>query len=134
MNQSLSYEIPGVMAAALATGLFVSLCTIQKPDATFGPSGAPSNTYVDVAGLVNIACMTAVPSDARIQATEAKDLEEIQAKGFRHVTLNGYYANVLTGWRDGWRAIVDGVAYDIIGAESDSQNTQTRIMAQLVTV
>ena len=134
MNQNFSNEIGQVMVEALDTGLFVSLCTIQQPDGNLGPSGAPSNTFVDIVGLINIPCMDAVPSETRIQATEVKDLAEILSKGLRHVALNGYYPQIIPGVGLGWRAAVDGTIYDLLGAEPDSQGTQTRLHLQLVSV
>jgi hypothetical protein len=137
MNQSIIQRaIAGVMPAAVATGLFVSLATFQMPDGNFGPSGAPSNGYVNVAGLVNIPCMDAVPSTARVQATEVKDLEDIMSKGLRHMLLNGYYPEATPDGQipSSWRAIVDGTTYDILGVEHDSQQQMTRMELELVTL
>lgn len=134
MNQSIVYELAAVMPAAVATGLFVSLATFQQPDGNFGPSGAPSGVYIDVVGLVAIPCMDSVLSDASIQATEVKGLQDIMSQGLRHMLLNGYYPEATP---DGqipsyWRAIVDGVTYDILGVEHDSQQQMTRLELQLV--
>lgn len=134
MNQSLSYEIDAVMPMAVETGLFVSSCTFQAPDGLFGASGAPSGVYVDVAGLVGIACMDAPEAVPTITAGEQKTLQEIQAGQLRHVLLDDYYPTAVTGWPDGWRAVVDGVDYDVLGVEVDSQRTQTRVKLQLVTL
>jgi len=134
MNQSLSYEVAGVMPLALATGLFVSLCTLQSPSTSINPDGTPVNSYSNVSGLVDIPCMDAVLSDAAIQATESKTLQEILAKTFRHVLLNGYYPTVLDGVGAGWQAVVDGVAYDLLGAEPDSQSQMIRLKLQIATV
>ena len=132
--------IARVMPAAIASGLLVSLCTIQKPAGTYNPGGSPTGDYANVAGLINIPCMDAVESQGSIQATEVQALAEIQSKGIRHVFLSGYYpdiisaATVVTGVGAGWRAVVDGIAYDLLGAEPDSQSTQTRLHLQLVSV
>lgn len=135
MNQSLIQRgIAGVMPQALATGLFVSLCTIQSPDGTINPDGTPGEGFVDVAGLVNIKCMDAVPSDARIQATEKKTLQEILSAQYRHVLLGGYFPSILAGVGQGWRAVVDGIDYDLLGAEPDSQGQMIRLQLQLATV
>ena len=69
MLQGIAVNVAAVMPRAIETGLFVSLCTIQQPDGNYGPSGQPSGVYVDVSGLVEIPCMSAVPSDSRIQAS-----------------------------------------------------------------
>lgn len=135
MYQGLAYDIEQVMPEAIATGLFDSLATIQAPDGSFGASGAPSGNYVDVSGLVAIACIDAPPSDARIQATEAKSLADQLSLNMRHVLLSGYYPTIETDWRavitksDGTTVVI----YDIMGAESDSQTQMTRLEVRIVT-
>jgi len=143
MNQNLLNEIFRVVPGVVATGMMQSLCTIQQPDGGLDPAGAPDQGFTDVAGLVNILCMDAVPSASRIVATEVKELAEIAAKGLRHVMLNGYYPTIIGGVANGWRAIVSDndagspvnpITYDILGAEPDSQRTQTRLSLQLLNV
>jgi hypothetical protein len=133
MFQGLDYDIAQVMVEATDPELdqFPSLCTIQEPSGTLGSSGAPSGTYIAVSGLVDIPCKDGV--ETGIQATEARAMAEILAKGLRHVALNAYYSAVITGWRDGWQAVVDGTVYNILGVETDSLRTQTRLKLQLVT-
>jgi hypothetical protein len=137
--------IPGlvarVMPLAVASGLFVSHCTAQAPSGGKTPYGQPSGAFVNVSGLVNIPCMDAVLSSGAIQATEVRQLEEILSSSFRHVVLNGYYPAFFTdgvggrgGQQLGWRVIVDGVIYNLMGAEPDSQNSQTRLKLELVTL
>ena len=129
-----------VLPLAFYTGLFGSTTTIQQPDGNTGPGGAPSGTYTNVPGLVGIASMDAPTSNLRIQATEVKALAEIMAKQMRHVVLNGYFPAIAAGVATGWRAVVTNnktgvpITYDILGAEPDSQNTQTRLQLQLVGV
>jgi hypothetical protein len=131
MNQSIAYELDAVMPAAILTGLLSSLCTIQQPDLAQDVDGSPLNLpATNVSGLVNIPCMDSVPSIARVQATEVKELADIMAKGLRHVLLNDWYPQILSRQ---W-AVIDGVIYDILGVESDSQNQQTRLELQLVTL
>jgi len=135
MNQAFIQDaIANVMPRALATGLFVSLCTIQAISGNPNPDGTPSTVYADVPGLVNIPCMDAPPSMERIQATEVKQVAEILAKGMRHVLLGQCFLDAPNWAGRGYQAIVDGVAYDLLGAENDSQSTQTRIDLQLSTV
>lgn len=137
VTQGLQYEIMRVMPEAAKMGRFESLCTIQAPDGSLGASGFPSGAYVNVAGLVGIACQDAPPSLARIQATEAKSLAEILALNMRHVLLDGYYPTISKNTE--WRAVItaaDGstvTVYDIMGAESDSQAQLTRLEVRLVT-
>lgn len=132
MNQELLYEVEAVMPAALATGLFVSLATFQAPTGDVGPSGAPLNTFADVAGLVNIPCIAAPTSDASVQANELKSLEDVMAAALLHVLLNDWYPQIENGVAVGWRVVIDGIVFDLLGAESDSQGQQTRIEVKVV--
>lgn len=123
----MAYSVAAVMPAALATGLFVSLCTIERPDGILIDAGQPSGNYVNVAGLVNLKCMDAPASDIRVQASEVKTLESIQDFSPQHVLLQGYYPQIEVGVGQGWRAVIDGVTLDILGVESDSQRQMTRM-------
>ncbi len=134
MLQTMAYAVSQVRPAVTAAGLDVSLATFQSLDIAQGSTGNPVGTYTDVAGLVNIPCMDAPLAPGTISALEAKALAEIESKGIRHVSLAGYFPAVVTGWPMGWRAVVDGIVYDVLGAEADSQNSQTRVKLQLVTV
>jgi hypothetical protein len=134
VNQSLLYEISSVMAQATATGLFVSRGTAQAPDGQVGPSGAPSGTWADVAGLVDIPCMDAPATETSVDVTELKSLAEIMARNCRHVLLDRRYPTLEAGWRAGWRWVMDGIVYDVLGAEPDSQDQMTRMELQEVTV
>lgn len=127
MNQSLSVDFSGVVPAVIEAGLPVSLCTIQIPDGGFVDAGQPSGYYLPVAGLVNLICMSAPMSDARIQATEEKQLEDIQSFAPRHVWLAGYYPTIQDYATQGAQAVIDGVVYDLLGSESDSQMRTTRL-------
>lgn len=126
MNQSIQYEIEAVMPTAIASGLFVSLCTIERPDGILVDAGEPSGNFVAVPGCVNIPC-TAPPLATRLQANETKTLENIQAFSPLHVLLSGYYPVIQDGVWHGWRAVIDGQPLDILGTESDSQSQMTRM-------
>lgn len=134
MYQGLSFEISQVMPQARATGLFVSLCTIQDPSGIFEAGGQPDGNYVDVAGLVAIPCMNAPTSEARITATEHRTVEQIRTDNSSHVLLNDFYPAVATHWLTGARAVIDGVAYIIMGVEQDSQSQMTRLKVCLSTL
>lgn len=131
---ALQAQVQGIMPLAIARGLFVSLCTAQAPTGGKSADGQPDNTFANVSGLVNIPCIDAVMSTGAIAATEVKGLEDIESKAFRHVTLNGYYPQFIVGQPQGWRVIVDGIVYDLMGAEQDSMTTQTRLHLELVTL
>ena len=139
MYQGNAYALDAVMESALATGLFVSLVTIQQPTGEQTADGSPLMTGGDsgdgwnnVAGLVNIQAMNGPEADARIRAKTERQIEQIEAFQFRHLLLGGYYPQIEQA--DNWRAVVDGQAYDPIGIESDSQSSQTRLLLQLAGV
>lgn len=140
MYQGQGFDIAAVMPAALDTGLFVSLCTIQMPTGELTADGSPAMTGGDsgdgwnnVAGLIDIPCMDAPEGmESRIMANTNRSPEFIEGFQYRHVLLGGYYPDIEQF--DDWRAIVDGQAWDAIGVESDSQSTQTRLRLQLAAV
>jgi hypothetical protein len=126
--------IPNVMKRAVASGLFVSLASFFAPDLIQGPTGNPVGTFTPVTGLQGIPCMDAPQSDIRVSSDEVRSVTDIQAGRYRHVLLNGYYPAVIAGWPLGWRVTIDGVIWDLAGAECDSQRTQTRLKLQLITI
>lgn len=140
---ALRAQINSVMPQVIASGLLVSLCTIQQPDGMFGATGGPSGNYVDVGGLVDIVCIDAPLSDSEVGASEDKQLAQIESKRPRHVALNACYMDTtytlpngetVEGIQPGWRAVINGIVWDICGAERDSQSTQTRLMVELVEI
>lgn len=143
MNQQLIRKaINGVMPRARATGLLSSICTFQMLSGTRDQDG-PVNVYIDVPGLVGIACQRAAPSDARIQATEQKTIGQIDSSNLWHVLLDNYYnavsvtlpdGQVVSGPQTAMRAVVDGVPFDVLGVEPDSQEQMTRVQLQKVTL
>ena len=128
MYQGIQYDIEAVMVEAVDTGLFVSLCTLQAPSGVFTASGSPDGLYVAVAGLVDIPCI-APP----LQAGETRTLAEIEASDMQRVLLAGYYPTIDEGWRNGWQAVVDGVAYILFGVRGDSQSQMTELTVKRVT-
>jgi hypothetical protein len=122
--------IPLVMTAAVASGLFVSLCTIQQPDGVLIDAGQPSGVFVNVDGLVNIPCTAPPEANVRITASEVKSQENIQSFSELHVLLDSWYPALENGVAMGWRAVIDGVPYDVMGAESDSQGVITRMVVR----
>lgn len=138
MRQSLNYETTQVMPMALATGLFVSICNIKAPSGNY-IEGAPDNLYVAVAGLQGIRCMDApdAPDRIKIQSTSMQSVGTVEKMDLRHVLLEKYYSQLspVTNWGNAlWHAVIDGVSYLILGAEQDSQLTQTRLCLQKVSI
>lgn len=138
MNQDLLVDLSDVMTLAVDTGLFVSLCTIQRPVTTLGPTGTRSGAYSDVTGLVDIQCMDAPENlGTGFSVSQLRQPTDIDSKALRHVLLDDFYPDLSpeTNWGNvGWRAVVDGVAYNIKGAECDSQRIMTRLSLQAVTI
>lgn len=128
MNQALlAGDIAAVMPAAIDTGLFPSLCTFRSPSGVLTDSGAPDGLYVDIAGLVAIPCTAPPVSTARLQASEIRSMAEILATEPHHVLLAGYYPAARAAWLGGAQAVIDGLAYTVMGVEHDSQKTMTRV-------
>ena len=141
MLQSIGYDLAQAAAEAFNSGLLSALCSIQTLNASFGPSGAPANTWTDVSGMTNLACQVAVPSANAVQATEVKALEEIMAKSIRHVLLGGYFPTLKRLKQAGQvRALITlpgdatQYAFEILGSEDDSQGTMTRFECEWVTL
>lgn len=142
MKQSAA-GIAGVMAEVIATGLLSSLCTITVPptdEASFDAGGAlkPDAVWPVLAGHSNIRC-TAPPMQTNdtLWATRIKMVEQDQSKNARHVLLEGYYPALLptsAGVVPTLRATIDGVVYEVMNGESDSQHQMIRLAIQLVTI
>lgn len=137
--QGIQFAIANVMPAVINTGLLVERFTAQKPDDGQTSTGAPDGGYIDVPGLIGIACNSAVQSMVGIDPTEIRQLEDILARAPRHVMLDADYTALLAGWRSGWRAVVtypDGTVthYIIMGVETDSVVTHTRVELSEVSV
>lgn len=127
------------MPQAVATGLFSSLASFTAPPTTQGPTGNPTGAFVAITGLQDLACMDAPESIGRPSVNEAKSIPDIEAARYRHVLLSACYPQLRDGAGLAWRcAVVDSLGnstlYDLLGAEDDSQSTQTRVKLQKVTV
>jgi hypothetical protein len=145
LNQNIiARSLARVMPAARATGLFVSLATFQSSDAADFPDGFYSGSFQNVPGLVNLPCTAPPVSEARLQATESKALQDITASELRHVLFDRFIPQLDAGWREGWRVVIQesdglggfepGVAYDVLGVESDSQSKMSRCEVRLTTI
>lgn len=136
---ALRAQINSVMPTVIASGLLVSLCTIQTPTGGFTTSGAPVNSWANVVGLVEIPCIDAPQSEA-VTAGEVKQVAETEAKNFRHVLLNGCYPalNNLKAAGQVRAVLTDELGniatYEVTGVEDDSQAQMTRFECQAITV
>ena len=135
MLQDFSLELDQVMPAAVATGLFSSLCTIQAPSGNL-INGVPDGIYFNVPGLVNIPCVDAPKSINTIASKEHDTLPIVIKESERHILLSDFFPGFpgLNWGNVKWRAVVDGVIYAIVGAEVDSQNQMVRLALNLVNV
>ena len=145
MNQFLAIEIDQVMPVAYSTGLFVSSASFVAPVQIQGATGNSIGGYTPIEGLQNIPCMNAPERSgaAGSSSLETRAIPHIKAERARHVLLNGYFPTLDTGFEQGagmgWECSItdqNGVTqmYDFLGAEGDSQHTQTRCKLLLVTV
>ncbi len=145
MNQSLQYELNAFMAQVVESGLMQNLITFQERVSDLGPTGAPVQSYIDIADLIDITCTVPPNTGSTITATEEKTYREILAKAQHIVVLHAYYPQIESGWRDGWRCVVSDVdqltglkvnpfIYDILGVDANATGQTTRIKVQLATV
>ena len=135
MNQDIiGRALTEVMPQVQSSGLFASLCTIQDLAGMFSDSGQPLNSYVAVAGLIDIPCMVTPNSQNSITATQKRTQKERKEDNSSHVLLNDYYPQITAHWQAGAQAVVDGVAYTLLGVESDSQGRMTRMKVELCTI
>ena len=135
-QDAVNIAVEGVMPFYRATGLPQSFCTIQAPDAS--DTGSPSGSYSNVGGLVNIPCQDAPEGlGSGLSANEIKAVPQTESEKRRHVLLDGFYPllSPATNWGTvGWRAVIDGVVYDLEAAEQDSQRIETRLRLCKVSV
>lgn len=90
--------------AALAANFHPSLCTIQASTTSTDSFGQPSQTWANVAGLVDIPCSISLTS-----GREAKGKQMEYGMTTHRIALNGIYATITRLHR----AVVAGVTYDI---------------------
>ncbi len=142
MYQQQGYTVDAVMPAALETGRFTSLVTLQQPTGEQTADGSPllaggdsGDGWNNITGLIQLFGMNAPESDARIRADQTKSIDMVEGIQLRHLLLGGYYPAIQEDAN--WRAYVTdlngngGTYYDLKGVESDSQFTQTRLKLQI---
>lgn len=135
MDQNLIRKaILGVMPIVRDSGLLISFATFKvPPDLTAG--GFVRDNYVDVPGLIDIACMASpLGTGSGFSASETKAQEEQQANQEFHIVLDDFYPAVNDVWRSAGCVVVDGLTLDVTGVEHPSQNQYTRVRAQNVTI
>lgn len=103
-----------------------SRCTIQVNTPTINNFNERVPSWVDKANHVNLPCRLGPKSKVM---SEAKAERLIYAIDTHTVALQGHYGEITPAMR----AVVDGVAYDILGVRHDDQGVMTALDVQRVT-
>jgi|SRR5579859_473794 len=138
MNQSLAYEFTQVMPLVAATGVQVSLCNIlvrataaSKPVTdSLGQVDLATSDFTILPGHANIPCQLAVNKLRADEGAEIHTPTDYETMSDRTLELNGYYPLILQQHL----AQVDGVVYQIMGTDSDSQSQVTRLAVRIYTL
>jgi hypothetical protein len=138
MYQQLAYDIQQALKTVEQAFMFVSLCNITRRPVTGGGEPVVSSSgwvdtnpsdYTPVTGLQAIPCMLAVHGILKTDQTGTLRMPtEYTQKGDRTALLDGWFGDNSTIpilQRD--LATIDGVIYEIMAVESDSQHTLTRL-------
>lgn len=107
----------------LGDPFYLSTCTIQAATDTAGSTGEITQVWADVAGLVSLPC-----NIAPVSISERRGTERTVELGTHKVYLQAYYATVTAMQH----AIVDGVTYNILSVEQDSQSAVTVLRVEVV--
>lgn len=110
---------------ALTPGHFPNRCTIQARADDRDGAGQPDGAWSDVLGLANLPCADA-PSGP---TTEERRRGLTIVSTTRTVLLAGHFPEITTTHR----AVIDGVAYNILTAEPASTRALTRLVIERVT-
>lgn len=135
MNQGLIYELDSVMPAVAQTGLQPSMCTIFVRAQSAGLPVVDAMGQVDTAngdytilpGHQNIPCQLAVNKLRPDETGVIRRPEQYDTSGQRSLELNDYYPLILQQHL----AQVDGVIYEVMAVENDSQKQVTRLGVRL---
>jgi hypothetical protein len=124
MNQTTNLGLGSVLTAVEDAGLFSSLCTIQSPSQAPDALGQQNLTnYTNRTGLVDIPCMNAPGFIPDVRGGEMMLPGWTSEQNSFHVLLDGYYPSI--NQKD--RAVIDGIALEVMSVESDSQKIMTRM-------
>lgn len=115
------------LLAMMAPTFYVSSCTIQQATETPDALGQPIATWANVAALTNLPCAVA-PFGGSTEASQRNRPDSTIDAATHAIAIAGYYPAIASKMR----AIVAGVAYDIVGAEIDSHAAMTRLRVVLV--
>lgn len=123
-------DLSGIMPAAVATGLFVSVASFFDRVGGDTPQqdamGQVDQTLVPVTGLQAIQCMFSVQMVGKPDSAGGRrTMQDLQEDTDRHLLLDSYYPGVLARYL----VNVDGDLYEITpgAVEHDSQSQMTRL-------
>lgn len=102
------------MTTGLAEGFFASRVTIQD------------ETGVDVAGLVNLPVAESFGIRPDSQERRTPDLTIMSRE--RTLLLTGFFPQI----QEHWRAVLEGVAFDILAVEPSASRAMTRLRVEAV--
>lgn len=130
MVETITADLTQARQAVEDAHLFSSLCTIRRAPGTLDAAGQPDldpTHYVDIVGMVNIPCMASPEVLTRPDITdETKLIPETLARRTLHALLDGHYPQI----DQKNIARIDGIDYDILAVENDSQGITTRLGLQ----
>jgi len=109
---------------ATLSDYFPSLCTIQTNEGVEDDYGQIVDDWQDLANHVDIPC-----AHGPNKGVEVKQPDQTYVVSNYTLSLMGYYPTIT----EVMRAVVDGVAYEILLAQSSSHGVTTRILTRTVT-
>jgi hypothetical protein len=129
LNQSLTYEFEGVIPAVQETLPANGLCTIKARSGVVSSLGQVSmQNYVPIASLTDLECTIAAQQpSAPNQGDVVRTPIQFDTKTLYHILIYGYYPQIIQANL----ANVNGIDYQIMAVESDSQSQMTRLAARV---
>lgn len=131
MNQAMRPIFSSLVGAVRAAGLYSSACSVRRDTYT---QDAIGDRVVSgfTAIITDVACQFGVPTaswDHRA-GFERRGAALTEVRSQRQCNLSGYYPGIATDCI----ATVDGADYNIISVVSDSQQSFTELLLELVTI
>ncbi len=116
------------MLASLSQ-FYPSSCTIQRSVLSQDDYGEPTAVWSDLADHVDLACGVApISAGSPTGANEYRRADLTVTTATHHIALAGNYPTITPAMR----AVVDGVAWNILGVEHDSHGVTTRLKVERV--
>ncbi len=107
-----------------------SRVTIRTATVTVNAANQPVITgYADVPGKINIECRMAPFITLRPDDSQIRDQVITENLSRRNLKLNAFMPDIVNDMN----ALVDGVAYKVVGVEADGSSFSTRLHLELIT-